>query len=96
MTSRYYRWVRVAIFAEKSRLWWVYCSYEYFRAKTTWRIVYAALSLTWRVFEVRGCFKDIVDVMVFSGGFHRDRYRKSERGTRQFDFTDFTEIEFAD
>ncbi len=41
-------------------------------------------------------FKDIVDVMVFSGEFHRDRYRKSERGMRQFGFTDFTEIEFAD
>jgi hypothetical protein len=33
---------------------------------------------------------------MFSGGFHRDRYRKSERRTRQFGFTDFTGIEFAD
>ncbi len=33
---------------------------------------------------------------MFSGGFHRDRYRKSERGTRQFGFTDFTGIEYAD
>jgi hypothetical protein len=33
---------------------------------------------------------------VFSGGFHRDRYRKSERRTRQFGFTDFAGIEFAD
>jgi hypothetical protein len=33
---------------------------------------------------------------MFSGGFHRDRYRKSERRTRQFGFTDFTGIDFAD
>jgi hypothetical protein len=28
--------------------------------------------------------------------FHRDRYRKSERRTRQFGFTDFVGFEFAD
>ncbi len=33
---------------------------------------------------------------VFSGGFHRDRYRKSERRTHQSGFTDFAGIEFAD
>jgi hypothetical protein len=33
---------------------------------------------------------------MYCGGFHRDRYRKSERRTRQSGFTDFAGFEFVD
>jgi hypothetical protein len=92
---RYYRWFRVAIFAEKSRLWWVYCYIYFFVQRRLdrldarhWACLNASLKyvVVWRHRRHE----------MFSGGFRRDRYRKSERGTRQFGFTDFTEIEFAD
>ena len=66
-----------------------------FRAKTTSLFGYAAFAVTLLVFESRVVYRNRWH-SIHCGGFHRDGNRKSERRSRQFGFTDFVGLKFAD